>query len=188
MSKNHTKNANKNIRQPINEQTTVNKMTDAEKVRVATGKQSRLDASQYERMPEYADMRFFWCSTEDADVDKWLGLGAQPVPKQSKSTKVYKGLNDNTASEWEVVPGVGVDHAGNSVSNYLLMLPKDDYYKLRIQPKLDRNKAILEALGRGKITEESKAMPQVTGLKTYAPTLPEGGQGLSQEQEHTFDV
>lgn len=188
MSKNHAKNTNKSIRQPINEQESVNKMTDAEKVRVATGKQARLDVDHYLRDPQYAGMTFFLCSTEDGDVDRWLGLGARPIPRKSKATQVYKGLNDNIASEWAVFPGVGVDHAGNSVANYLLMLPEDEYHKLRVQPKLDRNKAILDALGQGKITEESKAMPQVTGLKTYAPTLPDGGKGLSQEQEHTYDV
>jgi hypothetical protein len=188
MSKNKSKNSNKEIRQEVGDQTHVNKMTDAEKVRVAIGKQSRLDASQYLRDPENEGYTLFWCSTENGEVDKWLGLGAEPVRAKSKAAKVYKGLNDNIASEYACVPGVGVDEAGNAVTNYLLKLPEEEYEKLRIQPKLSRNHAILEALGVGRIEEESKTMPQVKGLKTYAPNLPDGGKGLSQEQEQVHEV
>ena len=50
----------KNVRAPIGEESDVNKLSHEDKVRMATGKQLRLDASFYERLPEYQGKQLFW--------------------------------------------------------------------------------------------------------------------------------
>ena len=186
MSKNQ-KNQNKDIRAPIGGEETVNKMTQSERVRMAQGKQMRLDASFYNRLPEYEGHTLFWESTHNGDVEKWLHLGAELVPRRSKSLKEYKGFTDQSISEWECVP-VDKDDGGNVIYNYLLSLESDDYHALRIAPKEQHNKEMVDALGRGKTEEQ--VMPHVKGLQTYAPNLPTGGKGLEQFHQtgETHDV
>lgn len=183
------KGKNKQTRSPLNEQTSANKMTDKDKIRMAVGRQARLDVSQYLRDPENEGYTLFWATTENAEVDKWLGLGAEPVRAKSKSTTIYKGLNDSFTSEWATVPGVGMDEAGKPVSNVLLKLPDEDYYKLRVEPKEARNREIRATIQRGKVDDSAKPaeLNHVTGLKTYAPNNPDGGIGLSIKRE-THDV
>ncbi len=172
----------KNTRAPIGEETTVNKLSQSEKVRMATGKQLRLDASFYQRLPEYKDKTLFWENDEDGAVERWLHLGAELVPRKSKSLKHFKGFTDRTESEWECVP-VGSKTGGQPLLCYLLFMPEKDYHSLRIEPKEVRNKEILDAMGIGKAPEESRTMPTVTGIKTYAPNLPTGGKGFEQTHD-----
>lgn len=177
-----SKNQDKNIRAPIGEETTVNKLSHEEKVRMASGKQLRLDASFYQRLPEYKEMTLFWENDEDGQVEKWLHLGASLVQRQSKSLKTFKGFTDRAESEWECVP-VGSKTGGQPLLCYLLSMPDDEYHALRIAPKETRNKEILTALGIGKVQDDAKVMPKVTGIKTYAPNLPTGGKGFEQTHD-----
>lgn len=163
----------KNVRAPIGEETTINKMSNDDKVRLAQGRQARLDASFYERLPEYQDKQLFWENDTDGAVEKWLHLGAELVPRRNKSLKHFKGFTDRTASEWECVP-VDSDRTGRPILCYLMFLPIDDYHALRIAPKEVRNQEILKALGIGKGQEGTKVMPGVSGIKTYAPINPVG--------------
>jgi len=171
------KNAGKNIRPPVGVEATANKLSQADKIRMATGKQLRLDASFYERLPEYSEMQLFWENDEDGAVERWLHLGAALVPRKSKSLKHFKGFTDRAESEWECVP-VGTTNTGNTLLCYLLFLPKDEYHALRIAPKEQRNQEVMAALGQGKAPEDAKVMGSVTGIQTYAPNLPTGGKGL----------
>ena len=181
----------KNTRAPIGEQSSVNKMTDAEKSRVAIKTSMRLEVDHYLRMPEYQDMQLFWASTDKGEVDKWLSLGAQPVPRKTQAAKIYKGINDRCNSEYEMVPAVSVIE-GIPIDNYLLFMTKEDYQKLRIDPKEARNAEIRAAMGIGKANEgqESTVMPGVKDLKTYAPNVSQQSTGLEvmHGAEPTFDV
>ena len=173
----------KDIREPIGEEASVNKLSQSDKIRMAIGKQLRLDASFYERLPEYQDMQLFWENDVDGAVEKWLHLGAELVPRRNKSLKHFKGFTDRAESEWECVP-VGSTDSGQPMLCYLLFMKAEEYHALRIKPKEDRNSEILDALGMGKPQVENKVMPNVQGIRTYAPNNPVGtGQGFEQTHE-----
>jgi len=176
------KEQDKDIRAPIGRETTVSKLSQEEKIRLATGKQLRMDASFYERLDEYKNMQLFWENDEDGAVEKWLHLGAELVPRRNKSLKHFKGFTDRAESEWECVP-VGSKTTGQPLLAYLLFMPKEDYHALRIAPKEQRNQEILDALRVGKSQADGQIMPNVKGLKTYAPNNPVGG-GKGFEQTH----
>jgi hypothetical protein len=175
-------------RAPIGNQSSVNKMDDAEKTRNAIGQQLRLDTRHYEMMPEYADMQLFG-ALSNGDVDMWLDLGAQPVPRASKTGKIYKGINDRLDSEYQIYPAVShID--GNPVDMFLLFMPKEDYQKYKIDPLNKRNQEIQTAMGIGKVSEEDRVMSNVKGLKTYAPSVGDGKSGLDIQRggEVTHDA
>lgn len=178
------KGADKNIRAPIGEESDINKLSQADKVRMATGKQLNLDASFYERLPEYQDMQLFYENDENGAVEKWLHLGAELVPRRNKSLKEFKGFTDQASSEWECTP-VGTDATGKPMLCYLLFMPAEEYQVLRVDPKENRNAEVLEALGMGKSQAEGQVMSNVKGLKTYAPNNPAGNK---QGFEQTHDV
>lgn len=168
------KQENKNIRPEIGTQSDVNKMSETDKIRALTGKQKVLDPSHYQAMPEYKDKTLFYCSDENGEVDRMLSAGAKPVPRRSKSTQVYKGINDQVSNDYEFKV-VDKDKAGNPIRNYLLFMNKDEYYRCRIKPNEDRNEAIMKTMKMGQLNSSEKVMPGVTGLRTYAPKTTEGG-------------
>lgn len=177
------KEGNKNIRAPIGEEADINKLSQEDKIRMATGRQKRLDSSFYERLPEYKDKQLFWENDVNGAVEKWLHLGAELVRRRSKSLKQFKGFTDNLSSEWECVP-VGSDDTGRPIMCYLMFMDKDEYHALRIAPKESRNEELLDALGMGKAQVEEKVMPHVHGIKTYAPNNPVGtGRGFEQTHD-----
>ena len=177
------KNQDKNIRPPIGEESAINKMSQSDKVRMATGKQMRLDATFYEQLPEYREMQLFWENDMDGAVERWLHLGAELVPRRNKSLKYFKGFTDRAESEWECVP-VGSNDSGQPILCYLLFMLASDYQTLRIAPKEERNKEILKALGMGK-SQTDAVMSNVEGIQTYAPNNPVGAR---QGFEQTHDV
>jgi hypothetical protein len=176
------KGADKDIRAPIGEEAATNKMSQGDKIRMATGKQLNLDASFYERLPKYQSMQLFYENDENGAVERWLHIGAELVPRQSKSLKEFKGFTDRATSEWECTP-VGTDATGKPLLCYLLFMPAEDYQTLRVAPKENRNAEILGALGMGKSQAEGAVMPNVKGIKTYAPNNPVG-EGRGFEQTH----
>lgn len=167
-------------RKPIGNESSVNKMTDAEKTRMAMGPQLRIDTSHYEAMSEYRDMQLFG-ALSDGDVDRWLALGAQPVPRVSKSSFIYKGINDRLETEYQVYPAVSVVE-GRPIDMFLLFMPKEDYQKFKIDPLNKRNEEIRAAMGIGKIDDGSRVMSSVKGLKTYAPHVSEDKKGIDVER------
>ena len=177
------KEGDKNIRAPIGDEVVTNKLSQSDKVRMATGKQLNLDASFYERLPEYEGMQLFYENDENGAVEKWLHLGAGLVKRRSKSLKEFKGFTDRATSEWECTP-VGTDNTGKPLLCYLLFMPAEDYQALKIDPKEARNKEILTALGMGKSQAEGAVMSNVKGIKTYAPNNPVGdGKGFEQTHD-----
>ena len=177
------KEQDKNIRAPIGEESDVNKLSQGDKIRMATGKQLNLDASFYERLPEYQGMQLFYENDENGAVERWLHLGASLVKRQSKSLKEFKGFTDRASSEWECTP-VGSDNTGKPLLCYLLFMPADEYQALRIAPKEARNAEVLEALGMGKSQADGQVMSNVKGIKTYAPNNPVGtGKGFEQTHD-----
>ena len=169
----------KNFRAPVGQENALKGMSKDDKVRLATGRQARLDASFYAALPEYADKTLFWENDTDGQVEKWLHLGAELVPRRSKSLKHFKGFTDRAESEWECKP-VGGDGNGGQLVAYLMVMDAEEYNELRIAPKEQRNKEILHALGIGKSQNDTPIMPSVKGLKTYAPELPTGGKGYEE--------
>jgi len=175
-------------RAPIGTQSSVNKMDDAEKTRMAIGPQLRIDTSHYENLTEYKDMQLFG-ALSDGDVDRWLALGAKPVPRVSKSSVIYKGINDRMDTEYQVYPAVSVVE-GRPIDMFLLFMPKEDYQKCKIDPLNKRNAEIRSAMGIGKADSEALTMSNVKGLKTYAPNVSGTSTGLEIRQggEFTHDV
>ncbi len=149
-----------------------------DKVRPVLGKSKRLDASFYQGLPEYADKTLFWCNELDGEMERWFEVGAEPVPKRTRATKTFKGINDNTSNEWEFKT-VGSDEGGNPIRCYLLVMDAEEYHSVKIAPLIQRQKEISDAMGIGKADEQARVMPNVKGLRTYAPNLPDGGTGLS---------
>ena len=171
----------KDTRAPMGEESTVNKITDAEKTRMAMGPQLRIDTSHYERMPEYQDMQLFG-ALSDGDVDRWIALGAKPVPRASKAGIIYKGINDRMDSEYQIYPAVSVVE-GRPIDMFLLFMPKEEYQKYKIDPIDHRNAEIRKAMGIGKADTDGEAvMTNVKGLKTYAPNVSADTQGLDIRQ------
>ncbi|NOY72207.1 MAG: hypothetical protein GXP14_07490 [Gammaproteobacteria bacterium] len=185
-------NANKNIRSPIGAETSHHKMSKAEEIRIATGKQKRIDWDHYTRLPEYEGMRLFGCNDEDGELNSWFQLGAEPVKRQGKSRKTFAGINDTSASEYEYVE-VGVNQYGNPIKCYLLFIPEKRYLELKIEPQNARNQAIRDSMGMGVMNNDGqgKIMPNIKGLQTYAPNTSVNGEkvgsghrGLSTEMKH----
>ena len=179
---------NKETRANIGNQSSVNKMDDDERTRLAIGPQLRIDTSHYEQMEEYRDMTLFG-ALSDGDVDRWLALGAKPVPRTSKSSVIYPGINDRMQTEYQVYPAVSVVE-GRPIDMFLLYMPKEDYRKCKIDPLDKRNAEIRDAMGIGRVDEESRVMSNVKGLKTYAPNTGNGSTGLDVQRggEITHDV
>lgn len=177
-----------NKRAPIGKQSSVNKMDDVEKTRMAMGPQLRIDTHHYEQMDEYRGMQLFG-ALSDGDVDRWLALGAKPVPRVSKSSTIYKGINDRLDTEYQIYPAVSVVE-GRPIDMFLLFMPKEDYQKYKIDPLNKRNEEIRAAMGIGRVDEEARVMSNVKGLKTYAPNVSGAATGLEIRQggELTHDV
>ena len=148
------------------------------KTRPDMGKRKRLDATFYQALPEYADKTLFFINDQDGDIERWFEVGAEPVPKRTRSTQTFKGINDNVSNEWEYKT-VGTDDGGNPVRCYLLCMDSEEYHEVKIAPLLKRQREIESAMGMGKVDESAKVMPNVKGLRTYSPNLPDGGSGLS---------
>jgi hypothetical protein len=186
------KNENKNIRSELGAEESPHKMSKSEEIRVATGKQMRLDWSHYRRLPEYDGFTLFGCNDENGEVDSWLQLGAEPVKRRAKSRKIFPGLNDKSTSEYEYVE-VGKDEAGNPIKCYLLSMPEERYHELKIGPQNTRNQAIRESMGMGVMDNDGqgKVMPHIGGIRTYAPKtevngrqVGDGHRGLNTEVTH----
>jgi len=158
------------VRPPIGESDTDVKLTATEssKIRAATGRNLRMDASYYLGLPEYKDMTLFWKHDNDGSIDVALDLGAQLVPKRKSRVPQYKGVNDRGTSEYECKPGVYMDQ-GYPVTAYLMAMPKEEYHKYYIQPNRDRNAELQEALTRGQVDAKAKAVG--SALETYAANI-----------------
>jgi hypothetical protein len=152
------------------------------------GQQKRINYDHYLQMPEYKGMQLFLAHS-DGDVDRWLAAGAQPVPRVSQSQRIYKGINDRMQSEYQIYPAVSVVD-GHPIDAFLLFMPKDEYHRVKIEPYQNRQKELERAMGIGKSAEGDAVMPNVKGLKTYAPNVTADQKGLFTHRggELTHDV
>lgn len=162
-SKNHTK----------SDDTDRNKPATLEMDGISLDKTKRLDSSWYEK--KYPDMKFMWILDTAGDVDKYLRAGAsiqkdESGDQHSSDTHGYKAKN---RQGYVSVIG-GTDH-GVPVEQILMKMDKDQYDKMVINPKKDRNKAIRDAMGN--VSAEDK---DGSNLQTYQANTPTGGQGFEQ--------
>jgi len=164
-----SKNDNKDIRSPIGQEADEHKFSDAEKMRIATGRQGVLSADYYIHLPEYKDMAWRWVHYSTGDVDRALDLGMLMTHKRKDRIAAPKGLHGENTSEWERKAVGSVD--GKPEYAYLMHMPKDEYQKYFLQPNIDRNAEIDRAMGLGEISAEDKAVGG--GLKTYAGKIGE---------------
>ena len=179
---------NKQTRTPIGEQSSINKFDGAEDNRTAIGSLKRLDYSRYERMPEYKDKQLFGALT-NGQVDQWLELGARPVPRVGASDVTYKGVNDRVESEYQIYYAVSVVD-GVKIDMVLMYIDKELYAKYKTNPLKAKNAEIRNSMGFGKADDGARVMPNVKGLKTYAPMVDESHTGIhtSRGGELTHDV
>ncbi len=182
------KNANKNLRSPLGNETSPHKMIDdIDNGKAILGRQLKHDWGHYTTLPQYEGHTFFGCL--DNEVDSWIEAGAQPVEKRAKARKVFPGLNDNPDSKWEFII-TGRDEAGNASKCYLFVIPTIDYKRLKLDPLKRRVEATenLMAAGVSDNDGQGNVMPNVTGIRTYASeTTVEGGhvgEGLSKTLTH----
>jgi len=146
-----------------------------DKIRMATGKQRRLDADYYAAQPKYQDKQLMWVNDMDGEVQKWLQLGASLVPRENKTMREWEGFTDKATSKWECVQGVGVDQGGTPIDAYLLFMDAEEYNEIKIEPLRQRQAEISRSMGMGEASREGNE-----DLQTYAPELPTGGRGYNQ--------
>lgn len=168
------KEADKNVRQPIGEQDDVNKISDDEKMCMATGRQGILDFSYYTKLPQYEKMAWRLVSDADGDLDKCLDLGMKLTELRKNRTARQQVEKDDRVSEWvrKAVGAIG----GVTEFLYLCHMPEDEYHTYFIQPNRDRQALINNAIGMGKTDAVTEGIAQIKGgdIPTYAAKIEEG--------------
>ena len=134
------------------------------------GEVRRLDADYY--AAKYHNKKLAWVNDLDGDVERWIDAGAEPVPTENKSGRVFEGITDRATSQW-VRAVAGTNGNGEVMYAYLLMMDPDVYDAEKLAPIRARQEAIEEALRGGK----DQSGGEGGELKTYAPHLPTGGKG-----------
>jgi hypothetical protein len=149
--------------------------------RPSLARQMKLDSTIYEE--KYPDKKLMKIPEDDLSFHWWLQNGAEPVPRATASTKIYKGLNDKYESEWVTWPS-GKKADGSVQLTYLLMIDPKTHYELDTLPLEQRQREIEQAMRLGRDQSGLEAhLPGGGGIQTYAPNLPTGaGQGLSESQ------
>ena len=169
------KQSNKNIRQPAEETPDLDLK---QRRRMALGAQRTMNADFY--VNKYPDKKLMWINDVNGEVEKWIEIGAEPVPAVNKALKHFKGITDRKDGEWVKV-NVGADGNGGGLFAYLLMMDAEEYDYIKVQPLVERQKEISLALGRG-TSEEDGALPRGGKVTTYAAELPTGGEGFERSR------
>ena len=152
------------------------KLTKQERIKSALGRELRLDASHYMRMPKYEGKQFMWINDKNGEVEKWLRNGAALVPRETGIGKEWEGFSSRNTGQWECVEGTGTLDSGALHHTYLLIMDAEDYNEIKIEPLKERQREILAALGRGKTKDAAVG----GGLKTYAPAVDGTTVGIKQ--------
>ena len=152
-----------------------NKPANLEMGAVSLDKQKRLDSTYYEK--QYPDMKFMWILDTDGSVDKYLRAGASIQADEIDDQIVGEthGYKSKNRQSYVSVIG-GTDH-GVPVEQILMKMPKDQYQKIVLGPKTQRNEDIRKAMGNGKASSDDR---DGASLETYSPELPTGGTGFAQ--------
>lgn len=144
---------------------------------IISGKQLA-DITQY--LERYQDMQLLWVNDLQGDVQRWIDVGAEPVPVHSLAKKTFEGITDKVESKWVRSVG-GDDGMGGHFWVYLMMIEPDAYHEVRIQPQLDRQELIRRAMKAG---ADESGMEGGIMIPTYAPNLPTGDvRGIDIQRE-----
>ncbi len=135
------------------------------------------DTQVYEE--KYQEQQLLWVNDLSGDVQRWIDVGAEPVPTLSRSSKVFEGITDKVESKWVRSVG-GDDGMGGHYWVYLMVIDSDLYEEVKIQPIKDRQELIRRAMKLGMDTSDIIGGPK---LPTYAPNLPTGDRGLDITRE-----
>lgn len=160
---------------------------EGKNTRPSLARQMRLDSTVYEK--EHPNKKLMKIPDDSPEFHWWLQNGAEPVPRITASTKVFKGLNDKFESEWVSWPS-GQKKDGSLQLTYLLMVDPDTYDQLVTIPEENRMAEISKAMRLGANASGLEGhLPGGGGIQTYAPNLPTGpGQGFSERIEHEAPV
>lgn len=126
------------------------------------------------------EMQLMWVNDVDGDVQRWIDLGAEPVPWNVDRNRHFEGITDQHESKWVRI--VGGESRSGAFYVYLLMIGKEDYDRLKLAPVRHRQELIQRAMRMG-VTDESEA-----DMPTYAPNLPSGERGLEQLREVAGEI
>ena len=137
----------------------------------------RLDATKYNM--KYPDKKLMWINDTNGDVQRWIDVGADPVPVLENASRTFEGITDRHESKYVRAIG-GDDGMGGHHWVYLLMMEPELYDHVKVEPLRQRQKAIQEALHRGRDQSEGAGGE----LQAYAPHLPTGGKGFQTIQDH----
>jgi ABC-type arginine transport system ATPase subunit len=128
-------------RQPIVEDG--QKLDDIKQVRRRTGPQMKMCLDMYNQ--QYPNKTLFWINDLDGDINRWIDAGAEPVPAKVQGRKEYAGLTDKSDSQWLRV--VGGESSGRVYYAYALMMDPEVYQEYKIDPQIQRQAEIKEAMG-----------------------------------------
>lgn len=135
------------------------------------------DITQY--MERHQDMQLLWVNDLQGDVQRWIDVGAEPVPLVSLAAKTFEGITDKVESKWVRSVG-GDDGMGGHFWVYLMMIDPETYHEVRIAPQLERQELIRRAMKAG---ADGSGMEGGLKLPTYAPNLPTGDRGIDIQRE-----
>ena len=161
-------------RKPINEGAP--QTQESEFGRKPLGQPRNLDADFY--LQKYgADKKLMWVNDIGGDVQRWIDMGAEPVPVENRSGRTFEGITDSHESKW--VRAVGGETANGPFWVYLLMVDPEIYDEVQIKPQRERQEAIHQAMHGGR-DQSGGAGGE---LQSYAPNLPTGDRGMNVAQE-----
>lgn len=141
------------------------------------GQPKRLDVDRY--VEKYQDKKLMLINDVNGDVQRWIDLGAEPVPVMTDSDRHFEGITDRHESKW-VRFVAGSDGMGGHTWQYLLMIDPDRYDEVKLAPVRARQELIRRAIHAGRDQSEDNTGPK---LGTYAPNLPTGGRGYSEVRD-----
>lgn len=146
-------------------------------VRRQMGQPKRLDVDKY--VEKYQDKKLMLINDVNGDVQRWIDLGAEPVPVMTESDRHFEGITDRHESKW-VRFVAGSDGMGGHTWQYLLMISPERYDEVKLAPVRARQELIRRAIHAGRDQSEDSTGPK---LGTYAPNLPTGGRGYSEVRD-----
>lgn len=127
-------------------------------------------------LQKYPDKKFMWMNDVNGDVQRWIDVGAEPVPILINKRRQFEGLTDKTESQWVRV--VGGSYEGHMFYVYMLMMDPEIHEMHKAGPARERQEAIKRSMRQGEDKSDSGS-----GLQSYAPNLPTGGRGYETTRE-----
>lgn len=129
-------------------------------------------------LEKYQDKKLLWVNEFNGDVQRWIEVGAEPVPLLTKPSQVFEGITDRTESKW--VRAIGGETASGVMWVYLMMCSVEVYERVRIAPQKARQELIRRAMTSG--ANQSGEQTE-KGFVPYAPNLPSGGRGYEEQHD-----